>query len=306
MADALSSLERTLALKKSDESFHSSHSQQPSVSPGLSNTATDVHAAALKAAGLPIYDVEAYLNDPRNQEALNSLPVNSPSSKKQKGNVKGPSSANCTPVQLGAPKTSHNVTGLVQLCQERGLVAEFEIEGDQPRGFGGAVTVGEETIASEQRWPSKKEAKEGLAELALPVAREMEAVVKKGVKGGKGEQQKNWLGMLLEYHNATDPTTGAVYTEYALGLQFAATCTIPSSPGTTFGSDAVPFPSKKAARANAAKEAVQHLISIGELNPDGSVKARRKIGGGGKGPTVTVEAKGVEVKKDATYAARVN
>lgn len=114
------------------------------------------------------------------------------------------------------------------------------------------------------------------------------------------------LTPLLEYHNATDPTTGAVYTEYALGLQFAATCTIPSSPGTTFGSDAVPFPSKKAARANAAKEAVQHLISIGELNPDGSVKARRKIGGGGKGPTVTVEAKGVEVKKDATYAARVN
>lgn len=93
--------------------------------------------------------------------------------------------------------------------------------------------------------------------------------------------------------------------EYALGLHFAATCLTPSS-SSPFGLTTLPFTSKKAARVNAAKEAVHHLISIGELNPDGSLKVRRKIKAGNGAPTVRVEAKGVEVKRDATYAARVN
>lgn len=184
-------------------------------------------------------------------------------------------------------------------------MAEFEIDGDQTGGFAGMVTIGGQTVASEQRWRSKKEAKEGLAELGLPVVREMEAVAR--AKGGNG-QDKNWVGLLLEYHNATDPLhtqPGPVYTEYGLGLHFAATCTIPSSP-SPFGSTTLPFPSKKAAIKNAAKEAVQHLISIGELEPNGSPKVRRKAKAGNGAPTVRVEAKGVEVKRDATYAARVN
>ncbi|KAL8762759.1 MAG: hypothetical protein Q9184_001299 [Pyrenodesmia sp. 2 TL-2023] len=306
MTSFLDKLEQSLASKSSNESFHSSHSHQDPF-PTLSDSANPgPHAAALKAAGLPIFDIDAYLNDPRNREA--SPPAKSPAHKKQKINENSSSSASCTPVQLGAPRTSQYVAALHHLCQEKGLVATYEIDGDQTEGFTGMVTIGGQTIASEQHWRIKKEAKEGLAELGLPVVKEMEAVGR-----GKGDngQDKNWVGLLLEYHNATDPLhtqPGPVYTEYSLGLhplQFAATCTIPSFP-SPFGSAEVPFPSKKAAIKNAAKGAVQHLISIGELDTNGSPKVSRKIKAGNGAPTVRVEAKGLEVKRDATYAARVN
>ncbi|KAI4146778.1 MAG: hypothetical protein LQ341_001993, partial [Variospora aurantia] len=298
----------TLSSKDSHESFHSTHSQLETSS--LSHVSSDLHSASVKAVVLPIYDIDAYLNDPRNQEAAASTPATSPLGKKEKTRDDTSSSASCTPVQLGAPRTSYQVAALHQLCQERGLRADFEIEGEQNRWFGGMVTIGGQTIASEKRWRTKKEAKEALAELALPLAREIEAAWKgKGENGEHVPQDKNWVGMLLEYHNATDPIhalPGPVYTEYALGLHFACTCTIPSSE-SPYGSTTTPFPSKKAARVNAAKEAVQYLISIAELHPNGSPKVRRKNksgSGGGEGPTVMVEAKGPEVKGEATYAAR--
>ncbi|KAI4114472.1 MAG: hypothetical protein LQ345_004750 [Seirophora villosa] len=295
----------TLVSKESNESFYSTHSHQET--PSLSHVSPDdIHSAAFEK-GVPIYNVDAYLNDPRNQEHGTSPPAKSPLHKEQKAGDGSASSKPCTPVQLGAPRTSYHVTALYQLCQERGLRAEFELDGDHSRWFGGMVTVGAQTLASEQRWRTKKEAKEGLAELALPVAREMEAVWKQ--KAEQASQEKNWVGMLLEYHNATDPIhafPGPIYTEYALGHHFACTCTIPSSQ-SIYGSSTVPFPSKKAARINAAKEAVQYLISIAELNPSGSPKGRRKIkSGSGEGPIVRVEGEGLEVKKDVTYAARVN
>ncbi|KAL9007076.1 MAG: hypothetical protein Q9188_000199 [Gyalolechia gomerana] len=306
-------LGQTVAAKTSNESFHSSHSQQQSTSPIFappsSHVTANLHAAALKAAGLPIYDVEAYLDESRNQLPIKSPPVKSPPQKKQKVRDVSSSSASSTPVQLGAPKTTHHVSALHQLCQERGLIAEYEIDGDQVEGFGGMVTIGGQTVASDQRSRNKKEAKEALAELGLPLVREMDAV-KREKQGVAGEQdKKNWVGLLLEYYNAVDPThasAGPTYTEYRLDLNFACTCTMPSSPSQPFGSPTDPFPNKKAARTNAAKEAVQHLISIGELNSDGSAKARKKGKVGAGGPTVRVEASGVEVKKNATYAARVN
>ncbi|KAL9010365.1 MAG: hypothetical protein Q9173_004689, partial [Seirophora scorigena] len=322
----------TLVSKDSNESFHSTHSHQET--PSLSHVSPDdVHSAAF-GKGVPIYNVDAYLNDPRNQENGTSPPAKSSLHQEQKARDGSSSSTPCTPIQLGAPRTSYHVAALYQLCQERGLRAEFEFDGDHSRWFGGMVTVGAQTLASEQRWRTKKEAKEGLAELALPVAKEMEAVRKQ--KAEQVSQEKNWVGMLLgefftaddcletplppvhktpvqgssrsidyidnttpEYHNATDPIhafPGPIYTEYALGHHFACTCTIPSSQ-SIYGSSTVAFPSKKAARINAAKEAVQYLISIAELNPSGSPKGRRKIkSGSGEGPIVRVEGKGLEVK----------
>lgn len=118
---------------------------------------------------------------------------------------------------------------------------------------------------------------------------------------------------------------GPAYTEYALGLNFACTCQIPSSlPNTlsqtpssppttpsqssqttrTFGSATNPFPNKKAARANAAMEAVQYLIEQGLVNEDGSVKAKKK--GKGAGKAVRLMGKGLEVERDSTFAQRVN
>lgn len=105
-----------------------------------------------------------------------------------------------------------------------------------------------------------------------------------------------------EIHNATDPTTGPVYTEYALGLSFACTCTIPSHP-SPFGSPTLAFSSKKAARANSAREAVLHLKSAGLTNPDGSAKTRKKVT---LGTAVRIEGKGMEIQKGTTFAQKVN
>ncbi|KAI4249006.1 MAG: hypothetical protein LQ352_005761 [Teloschistes flavicans] len=130
---------------------------------------TDLQTAASHAAGVPVVSIEHYLNN---------TPVSS------------------EPVQLGAPRTSHNVPMLHQLCQKRGLVAEYEIDGGQAEGFCGSVTVGQEVISSERRSPNKKEAKEALAELAVPVVKDMVAVGREKKAAG-GEQERNWIGTLL-------------------------------------------------------------------------------------------------------------
>ena len=108
---------------------------------------------------------------------------------------------------------------------------------------------------------------------------------------------------LAEYHNLSNPNLGPIYHDYALGSAYACTCTMPSLVDRPFGSTTDAFPSKKAARTNAAKEAVEYLIDKGELNHDGSTKARKKIK---MGAAIRLKGRGLEVKKDTTYAQKVN
>ena len=107
-----------------------------------------------------------------------------------------------------------------------------------------------------------------------------------------------------EYHQSINPQQGPIYEDYSVGLSFSSTCTIPSRPDEPFGSPSETFSSKKAARANAARVAVEHLIEIGELNPNGSpTKARKKTK---LGASVRIQGKGLEVKTGSTYAQKVN
>ena len=110
---------------------------------------------------------------------------------------------------------------------------------------------------------------------------------------------------------------GANFVEYGLGSSFACTCTIPGHDGVEFGSKTTGFTSKKAARNEAAKQAVQFLIAQGLTNPDGTVK--KKVTTPGKavnvagtkkkvttpGKVVSVVGNALEVKMDATYAQKV-
>lgn len=75
----------------------------------------------------------------------------------------------------------------------RALLPRFEIEGDQHIGFGGNVTVGDETITSEERWQTKRAAKEALAEKAVGIVKAMPSLKR---KRSVGETQENWIGML--------------------------------------------------------------------------------------------------------------
>ena len=105
-----------------------------------------------------------------------------------------------------------------------------------------------------------------------------------------------------EYHNLSDPNRGLVYNDYAVGSAYACECIIPSRPDQPFGSKTETFPSKKAARSNCAREAVEHLISEGQLNPDGSTKARKKTK---LGAAVRIQDSGIEVKKGTSYVQKV-
>lgn len=72
----------------------------------------------------------------------------------------------------------------------------WEIEPDDTlcQWFRGKVSVGMETVVLEERVPSKKEARQVLAERGCGVVRGMEARVKRGTEAVGGE---NWVGRLL-------------------------------------------------------------------------------------------------------------
>ena len=106
-----------------------------------------------------------------------------------------------------------------------------------------------------------------------------------------------------EYHNAVSPSQGPVYTEYILpGPTFACTCAIPGT-ATSFGSKEIAFQSKKAARINAAREAMQHLIAQGVRESDGSLKIKKKAK---LGTAIKIEANDLGASKNTTYSQRVN
>ena len=150
----------------------------------------------MQAAGLPVYDVESYLNDPKNQALLHSASKNSTAGPSAKKDNKGPSGqvGGTEPVQLGGPKTTHYTGVLNQLCQKKGLNPLFEIDGPNGmQGFGGRLKVGEEVVAQglETRWQSKKEAREELARMGIERVKQMES------HNIAQEKAENWIGRLL-------------------------------------------------------------------------------------------------------------
>ncbi len=194
MADLLESL---LLQNSSQESFHSL-AEHPSPSSPTDPTANHDSATpqpssqsqlpALQAAGLPIYDVDAYLAAPKNAALLHRAPDrrNAPMKPPQ------PETDPAQPVSLGS-KSTHHTIALNLLCQQKGLQPEYQIDGSNA-SFGGLLKVGDVTIASDERWHSKKEAREALAGMGLETVKGVEA--KRKEPGTPGEKDKNWIGML--------------------------------------------------------------------------------------------------------------
>ena len=317
MADLLRSLissapsSQALSLHhySSDESFHSTGSRQPSEA-----SKDAAHATAEENAGLPIFDLQSYLSDPSHASPL-ALPkklnhfVQSPA--QSNNNLASAANTARSPVPLGT-KTSHHVPTLNTICQAKGLPTPVYDLNQQGEGnevsFGGSVRISEAVISSEKRWRNKKETKEGLAEQAMAI---VSAMTPRGreASGRQNENAntnstKNWIGMLQDYHSAAyGGAQSPLYNYYSLGSNFSATCTITSHPSHTFGSQTSAFPNKKAAQANAAKDAVELLISEGKLNDDGSTHGKKK---NKLGTTVKLAGRGLEVKKWSTYVQKLN
>ena len=189
-------LEALVLLNSSQESFHSLV-EHPSP---MDNSAHDSASqpppqskaglSALEAAGLPIHDVDAYLAAPENAALLHRAPDRKNAPMKQPTPDLDPAQ----PVPLGS-RSSHNITALNLLCQQKGLLPDFQIDGDASTAdFGGLLKVGDLTFASDERWHSKKEAREALAVMALEHVKGMEG--KRKEPGTPGENNKNWIGML--------------------------------------------------------------------------------------------------------------
>ena len=181
MSDLISSL---IVPKTSQESFHSTRSRLSS-SPLVKPTRPDTE--------LEICDIDTYLKDEENK-ALLATNTKQGQGSSSKGKRAASNSSPPQPVQLGV-RTSQHVGALYHLCQERSIVPEFEIDGDQS-GFGGVLRIGEQTVTSDQKWRSKKEAKEDLAEKGVEVVRWAE-VKGKSPKNGGGGCLENWVGKLL-------------------------------------------------------------------------------------------------------------
>ena len=199
MTDLLESL---VLPKSSQESFHSL-AEHPSPSsltnvdvsanhdPGTPQPSSQSQLSALQAAGLPVHNVDTYLAAPENAALLNRAPDRKKTPTKQPKPGLDPAQ----PVSLGS-KSSHHVTALNLLCQQKGLLPDFQIDGDASTAdFGGLLKIGDVTITSDERWHSKKEAREALAEKGFETVKGMENKGKK--TGAAGEKDKNWIGMLV-------------------------------------------------------------------------------------------------------------
>ncbi|KAI4915992.1 hypothetical protein J4E90_004438 [Alternaria incomplexa] len=154
----------------------------------------------------------------------------------------------------------------------------------------------------ERKFNSKQEAKEAMSQKALGVLEELEREgrVKKGGKGkkkkggiegegkavekGKEEKEKekgpgeNYVGKLLEFQRATD-SPQPTYTDYQSGQRFSCIITIDGE-DQPFGSISNLFSSKKAARQDAARHAVDHFKALGTWPTDdtavGGIRKRKK------------------------------
>ena len=190
-AEIASLLNRKNRSQESIHSFHSTQSTQKSAE--NAQLSSELRTAAAQQGDGPFQSVEAFLNDP----VTKALASSSGALKIQKTSKSKQTAANATgssadePVQLGAPKTSHYVPLLYQESQQRGYTPEFEYEEDV-NGFGCSVTINGQIFNSDLRWPNKKEAKEGLAKMAIPFVMAMEHRDK--VTQGP---QVNWVGKLL-------------------------------------------------------------------------------------------------------------
>ena len=211
MADLMSTLIRP---STSQESFHSTYSTHQPSSPMPSSTDHSTgplpahHFTSSQAQDhQSTYDVNAYLDNLANRAYLeNSSDGTVPPGPPKYGTRSATTSSehsrsdNPEPVQLGIPKTSHNVSAFFELCQEKGWTPEFDIQEDLNVGqrFKGSLTVGGQTIHLEEAQPSKKEARQVLSTQGYKLVQQMSARVK--CKDDDGERTENWVGKLLGTH----------------------------------------------------------------------------------------------------------
>lgn len=109
-----------------------------------------------------------------------------------------------------------------------------------------------------------------------------------------------------EYSNATT-TPAPLYQDYSVGKQFACEVTLKERSSKPFGGQDKLFMSKKAAKANAAREAVIWLREQGHMGEHGPPKKKAKINGAAIALRMSDgSAEGDGNAKDKSFAQQVN
>lgn len=178
MADIVSSL--ILPNKTSQESFHSSRSHNSQLLP---------YPGTAAAHALTLRDVDEFLDDCQNQNLLSSKAEFEAAA----GPKTSPHGEAPHPIPIGQTKSSQNIQTLYHLCQQRGITPEFEIDGETFGDWGGWLKINDHNISSDQRWSTKKAAREGLAEKAIEIVKKIEISGRPASANG----QINWIGKLL-------------------------------------------------------------------------------------------------------------
>ncbi|MCJ1436814.1 hypothetical protein MMC27_006196 [Xylographa pallens] len=264
MSDLLSSL---LIPKSSHESFHSATSQpathaSPRPSPSPQHTLPAPHGTA----PLHLYNVDTFLSAPQTTSLL---------------------APTTTALPLSGPHSAASVSRFYELCQDKGLTPLFAIAEDplRPQWFTGSLAVGPATLALETSQPTKKQARQLLAERGCALVRAMAPRVARtddpANPSAAAAGVENWVGKLLEFSARHPALPAPTFTDFAVGAAFACECRVAQRPGVPFGGADVLFASKKAAKAHAAREAVQFLERSGALDAEGGGRRKRaKVGGG--------------------------
>ena len=189
---ATADLASIMATNGSHESFHSTYSNpKPPVD---AQVTAALHTTVPEDAALQLHDVDTFLNNPQNIALLatgGSSNKATRSSGKQRTSVSSGSST-AEPIHIGTSRPGNHVSLLYYECQQRGLSPDFEFEGDQ-EGFHGSVTISGQIFSTDQIWPNKKEAKEGLSEKALPFVKAL--ALNRQVKVSTAPRE-NWIGKL--------------------------------------------------------------------------------------------------------------
>ncbi|KAF2107609.1 hypothetical protein BDV96DRAFT_505972 [Lophiotrema nucula] len=225
------------------------------------------------------------------EEKLAAAAKKQPPSKK----IKSTNNEPLAPVALSA-RSSKNTVELHEKLQFYGITQTLEFGGSTLEGWTAKTEILGEVVEEKRLFSSKQEAKEVLSGRALELVKRLEAEGKLS-KPGKSKRSKsaastvdaqeqekpepgpNYIGQLLEFQRSTN-STQPTYQDYGLGTKFACVVTIEGVP-ETFGSINDLFTSKKLARQNAAKCAVEHFKSTGawpeSFTDVGGIKKKKKV-----------------------------
>ncbi|EKG17569.1 Double-stranded RNA-binding protein [Macrophomina phaseolina MS6] len=180
-----------------------------------------------------------------------------------------------SPVRIGAIWSSEPISSFSNLCIKSVVANAFDFTQvrEFPPGWAVSLSFGFSTLGGSGEqfsvtlpgpFYSKKEAKAAAAVQGLKVLTEALAKKNNGdIRGdfdcnGDGGENENWIGLLGEYCQASRKTL-PLYQEFELGSGFSMEVTISDRPNEPFGSREYLFNSKKAAKINAAREAVRWL-----------------------------------------------